>query len=270
MQGKTWTKATAGSTGEPLQLDYNPDSYDWRWAVTRRGYAWAGHEEGMRQVSIWGLFTMGERKIYRDIKEKLHHRMQGRLIVNALKLDERTMPQAVELINDYDPVTIVGYTNPLYQFAQYLLRHGGLRVRPKGVISAAEKLFDYQRPVIEEGFGCQGLRNLRQSRGHADRSGVRTAQRPASEHGKPVRRNPQGRRYAGSARRVRQPGRQRSPQLRDAIHPLSPRRHGRCIRCRFALADAGFRSAKDGRAYTRHDQDGRRPTGAGRVLSLTC
>ena len=30
------------------------------------------------------------------------------------------MPQAVELINDYDPVTIVGYTNPLYQFAQYL------------------------------------------------------------------------------------------------------------------------------------------------------
>jgi phenylacetate-CoA ligase len=155
LQGKTWTKSTAGSTGEPLQLDYNPDSYDWRWAVTRRGYSWAGHEEGMRQVSIWGLFTMGEQKIYRDIKEKLHHRMQGRLIVNALKLDESNMPQAVELINDYDPVTIVGYTNPLYQFAQYLRKHGGLRVRPKGVISAAEKLFDYQRPVIEEGFGCQ-------------------------------------------------------------------------------------------------------------------
>ncbi len=154
-EGKTWTKSTAGSTGEPLTLDYNPDSYDWRWAVARRGYSWAGHEEGMRQVSIWGLFTMGERKIYRELKEKLHHRMQGRLIVNALKLDETTMPQAVDLINGYDPVTIVGYTNPLYLFAQYLLRHGGLRVRPKGVISAAEKLFDYQRPVIEQAFGCK-------------------------------------------------------------------------------------------------------------------
>jgi phenylacetate-CoA ligase len=108
----------------------------------------------MRQVSIWGLFTMGERNVYREMKEKLHHRMQGRLIVNALKLDETTMAEARDLINDYDPVTIVGYTNPLFLFAQWLRRHGGLRVRPKGVISAAEKLFDYQRPVIEEGFGC--------------------------------------------------------------------------------------------------------------------
>ena len=41
-------------------------------------------------MSIWGLFTMGEPKIYRDIKEKLHHRMQERLIVNALKLTRAT------------------------------------------------------------------------------------------------------------------------------------------------------------------------------------
>ena len=196
MQGKTWTKSTAGSTGEPLQLDYNPDSYDWRWAVARRGYAWAGHEEGMRQVSIWGLFTMGERKIYREIKEKLHHRMQGRLIVNALKLDERNMPQAVEVINDYDPSRSSATRIRFTCLRNISVKHGGFRVRPKGVISAAEKLFEYQRPVIEQAFGCQSLRNIRQPRSDADLGRVRTRQWPASEHRKSVRRNPQGGRYA--------------------------------------------------------------------------
>ena len=52
--GKTWTKATGGSTGIPLELDYTPDSYDWRMAVSKRGYSWAGCEDGVKQAYIWG------------------------------------------------------------------------------------------------------------------------------------------------------------------------------------------------------------------------
>lgn len=152
--GRTWRKATAGSTGEPLAFDYTPDSYDWRVAASRRGYGWAGYEEGMRQVSIWGAFTIGQSNPLKDWKEELHRRSYGRVLVNSLRFDDDTMRVCLDVINRHQPVNIVGYTNPLHAFARFIEASGNLRARPRSVISAAEKLHDYQRVDIERAFGC--------------------------------------------------------------------------------------------------------------------
>lgn len=152
--GRTWTKATSGSTGEPFQFDYTPDSYDWRVAVSRRGYGWAGYEEGMRQVSVWGAFAIGPRPSYLLLKDRLRERMAGRILVDSLKLDERRMEELFDTINRFKPWNIVGYTNPLHAFARYVSARGGLRVPIHSVISAAEKLYPHQRQDIEAAFGC--------------------------------------------------------------------------------------------------------------------
>lgn len=153
-RGKTLTKATAGSTGEPLLLHYTKESYDWRVAISRRGYGWAGYEEGMRQVSIWGIFAIGKRPFYADLKDRILAEMAGRIVVNSLKFDVETKRQCLATINRAQPVTVVGYANPLYKFAQFVNEQGGLTARPGSVISAAEKIFPYQRAEIERAFGC--------------------------------------------------------------------------------------------------------------------
>jgi phenylacetate-CoA ligase len=152
--GRTWVKSTSGSTGEPFAFDYTRESYDWRVAISRRGYAWAGYEEGMKQVSIWGAFTIGRRPAYLLLKDRLRDRMAGRILVNFLKWDERTLDECFNLINRYKPVNIVGYTNPLHRFAQYVESRGGFEVPIRSAISAAEKLHDYQRRDIEAAFKC--------------------------------------------------------------------------------------------------------------------
>lgn len=152
--GRTWTKSTSGSTGEPFSFDYTPDSYDWRVAVSRRGYGWAGYEEGMRQVSVWGAFSIGPRPSYLLLKDRLRDRMAGRILLDALKLDETRMAEIFDTVNRFKPWNIVGYANPLHAFARYVSARGGLRVPIHSAISAAEKLYPHQRHDIEAAFGC--------------------------------------------------------------------------------------------------------------------
>jgi phenylacetate-CoA ligase len=64
------------------------------------------------------------------------------------------MSWAVASLNRYKPEVIVGYTNPLYNFAKYTKSHENMIFKPKSVISAAEALHDFQREEISSAFGC--------------------------------------------------------------------------------------------------------------------
>src|SRR4029077_12302961 len=44
------------------------------------------------------------------------------------------------------------YTNPLYEFARYIQREGLSTVSPRSIIVGAEKLYPFQRSLIEEVF----------------------------------------------------------------------------------------------------------------------
>jgi phenylacetate-CoA ligase len=152
-RGKTWTKATGGSTGVPLELDYTPLSYDWRTAVTKRGYGWAGCEDGVKQVYIWGT-AIGKMSFKQKLKEDLHHAFLRQKYFNCFQFTEDAMAVCLKKLNHFRPSIIVGYTNPLYHFALFIKKHGQVRFRPRGIITAAEKLHPYQREVIHEVFNC--------------------------------------------------------------------------------------------------------------------
>lgn len=152
--GKTWTKSTGGSTGVPLELDYTPDSYDWRAAVSKRGYGWAGCEDGIKQAYIWGI-AIGKTPILKRIKEGIHHKILRQRYFNCFEFSEKKMAGVLKELNRYRPEIIVGYTNPLYNFTKFVKQNGGIKFMPKAVISAAEKLHEFQRKEIREVFGCE-------------------------------------------------------------------------------------------------------------------
>lgn len=153
-KGRTFTKATGGSTGVPLELDYDTNSYQWRTAAAIRGYRWAGCEDGKRTAYIWGA-PIGKESFPLRVKKAMHNFILQRKMFNSFKFTAEIMEDYRERINRFRPEAIVGYTTPLYNFAKFIKENKKRCVRIKSAITAAEKLYDYQREAIESAFGCK-------------------------------------------------------------------------------------------------------------------
>lgn len=149
-----WSKSTGGSTGKPLHFYYTKDSNDWRVASTWRGYGWAGCHLGLKQAYIWGSH-IGDIPRWKRAKENLHFRLLGQKYFNCFEFTEESLDSTFQAINAYKPKVIVGYTNPLYNFAKHIKNSNQpLSFTPLSIITAAEALHDFQRNLIEDVFGC--------------------------------------------------------------------------------------------------------------------
>lgn len=150
---KRMSKATGGSSGEPLQFDLDSGSNDRRTAMTYRGYGWAGAAPGTKQLYIWGT-AVGNVPGWKRLKMDLHHRFDRHLILSCFEFTPEMMRQHFDRMNRYRAEVIVAYTNPLYEFARFLKREGLTPVKPRSIVVGAEKLHDFQRELIEDVFGA--------------------------------------------------------------------------------------------------------------------
>lgn len=153
-RGRIFTKATGGSTGVPLQLDYDSNSYQWRIAVAMRGYGWAGCDDGKRIAYIWGA-PIGKNSFLTTAKKELHNFVLRRRMYNCFKFTEEVMNAYLRDLNKFNPEAIVGYATPLYNFARFIKENKKVAPRVKSVITAAERVYDYQRSLVEEVFSAK-------------------------------------------------------------------------------------------------------------------
>jgi len=142
---------TGGSTGQPLRFYINRASYDWRLAVSLRGYTWAGCHDGDRQFYLWGQ-PIGTPPFSKRLKTKAHNAVLRRRVVSSFQLNESKLADCLRQIKAFRPKTIVGYTNALYLLAQHTLNTQPLHHRPSAVITAAEGVNAIQRELIERAF----------------------------------------------------------------------------------------------------------------------
>jgi len=153
-RGRLLTKATGGSTGEPLRFGFTRESNDRRTAVMWRGYDWAGSRMGRRTLFLWGG-SVGEPTRAHQLKDRVYNAMFARHILNSFHMSEANMAQFADAIDRYRPEIIVGYVGPLVRLAQWLIDTGRKMTRPpQGIIGAAESLHEFQRQIIEQAFGC--------------------------------------------------------------------------------------------------------------------
>lgn len=150
---RIWNKSTGGSTGQPLRFAYTKESYEWRVAMSKRGYAWAGAAPGAKQAYIWGV-QLGEVSLVKQMKERLHNIIDRQLYFNCFEFDEKAMSKCLSALNRFKPAAIIGYTNPLYNLALFIRQNSKIKFAPQGVICAAEKVHPYQRDVLETVFGA--------------------------------------------------------------------------------------------------------------------
>jgi phenylacetate-CoA ligase len=149
---RLYSKATGGSSGVPLHLDFDWDAHDRRMAAWNRGYAWAGAAPGTKQLYIWGI-ALGDIPRWKRWKDYAYMRMlYRRRVLNTFDLRDETIPAFFQSHNQYRPEVIVAYTNPLYQLSRSFEERGWKPYSPKSIIVGAEKLHDFQRQTIERVF----------------------------------------------------------------------------------------------------------------------
>lgn len=148
---KLLTKATGGSSGEPLQFDLDTGSNDRRTAMMFRGYGWAGGAPGTKQLFVWGGHV-GNVSAWKRWKSGLHHRFDRHLVLSCFDFTPERMQRHLAQWNRYRPEVVVAYTNPLYEFARYCQQVGAQPAAPKSIIVGAEKLHDFQRSLMQQVF----------------------------------------------------------------------------------------------------------------------
>ncbi len=149
---KVVSKATGGSSGAPLQFLIDLEANERRTAAALRGYAWAGATPGTRQTHLWGVTLAGASRA-RRWKEWLYARyLYRRDVLNVFELSDRSIPQFLARIHRFRPEVLVAYANPLYVLAREIEQRGLRPYHPRALIVGSERLYDFQRALIERVF----------------------------------------------------------------------------------------------------------------------
>jgi phenylacetate-CoA ligase len=151
--GRLLAKSTGGSSGVPLHFDYDVGNLEWRMAAWHRGYNWAGAAPGTKQLYLWGV-ALGPQPWWKRWKDCLYSRLYRRVIFNSFDLTEERVPQFLNRLDSLRPEVLVAYTNPLYSLARSLRDRKLKPYSPKAIVTAAEKIHEFQRNLIEEVFAA--------------------------------------------------------------------------------------------------------------------
>jgi phenylacetate-CoA ligase len=152
----SYAKSTGGTLGQPLHFLVSPLSDQWRMAVSRRGYAWAGCVPGRRQLHLWSgdLAPLPWRARF---KRGLHRALQRQRFVDYYRmLGPAEIQEAMAEIDRFGPDCLVAYPSGAEALARRALETGWRPRRPLlSVLTGAERLLPHQRQLVERALGCQ-------------------------------------------------------------------------------------------------------------------
>ncbi len=146
-------QSTGGSTGEPLRFyKTKKDMHSYGGAAKLQAYRWAGYDVGDKYALIGGApFAVGQWPSFPDRVSNFFKRC---VALHSRQMSEKSMQAFARKLENFQSVMIKGYPSALYLFASFI-KHNNMAIRPKGVVTGGETLFDYHRRTIEEAFGCK-------------------------------------------------------------------------------------------------------------------
>jgi phenylacetate-CoA ligase len=164
-----YRRSTSGSTSTPVTYYVTRESYEWRTAVMDRVYAWAGAEEGVKSVHVWGADPAYKPGPRHRVKRAVHLVLQRRVFFDAFKeFNDKDRATCCELINRVKPDAIVGYTGMLVDLARFARERHTLSWKARTMVTTAEGLQPGQRELLEEqvagevfdSYGCREVMNI--------------------------------------------------------------------------------------------------------------
>jgi phenylacetate-CoA ligase len=144
--------STSGTTGTPLTIFCNNDALQRNYAFFRRVAEWNGVRPGARRAIFGGrpIVPAGQKNppFWR------HHLSENSLYFSSFHLSPGHMPAYYERLRAFAPREIRTYPSSLLQVALYMNEKGLADIRPEVIVTSSETLFDDQRRLFQEVFGC--------------------------------------------------------------------------------------------------------------------
>jgi len=145
--GNTYT-TTAGSTGVPFGFYRNPDAFSKELASKAWQYRRVGWREGERQISLRGAII--DTPDHTEFVAKFNE-----LRFSVLHLTPENLCTYYHKSIEYQPQWLRCYPSAGYIFARWLKDSGRSFPQLKGVLCASESLYDFQKDLLGEVFGCR-------------------------------------------------------------------------------------------------------------------
>ena len=146
--------STGGSTGEPLYYKLSKDDGILGLAILYAKWGNSGYELGDTVGVIAGSSLMPTTKS--KLVDNIKAFMMNYKKYSSFDLSEKYMDEIVTGLNKSKPKYLRGYASSIYLFARHIKdKNLKFTFHPKGVFTTAEILFDYQRELIEDVFGCK-------------------------------------------------------------------------------------------------------------------
>jgi phenylacetate-CoA ligase len=147
---------TGGSTGLPIHLYRDANSAGWASACMLRFEEWIGLKLGEPRITIGGGSLGG---ILRDenrvsFMTRIRDEVEGRYFFQAFELDKKSIEKISKIIHSRGIRAARGYPSALSILANFSkgnITHLG---KIEKCVTTAEKLFDFQRNDIEQGFSA--------------------------------------------------------------------------------------------------------------------
>lgn len=145
-------KKTSGSTGVSLQVWVDEDSMQWKRACTLRSDEWSGWRFGEPAAKVWG----NPEYLQRGWRGRFRNAVLDRATyLDTLKMDEEALHRFAGALRCRPPSLVFGHAHSVFLFAEFLRATGQAGIRPRGIITTAMVLHDWQRRVIEDVFACK-------------------------------------------------------------------------------------------------------------------
>jgi len=144
---------TGGSSGTPLVFLLSKDRISHDVAEKWRATRWWGVDIGDKELVAWGSpIELGSQDRVRRIRDGLFRSF----LIPAFDLTDHTINQFIAQIKVRKPAMLFGYPSVYAMIAKQALKQQldlttlGIKV----VFVTSERLYDHQREVIEQAFGC--------------------------------------------------------------------------------------------------------------------
>lgn len=145
-------KKTSGSTGVSLEIWIDEESLQWKRACTLRSDEWSGWRFGERVAKVWG----NPEYLQRGWRGRLRNALLDRATyLDTLHMDEAALERFVQELRRRPPSLLFGHAHSVFLFAEYVRGRCPGVIRPRGIITTAMILHDWQRRVIEQVFDCK-------------------------------------------------------------------------------------------------------------------
>ena len=139
--------SSSGSTGEPLQYFQTKEAESFNKACAIRGWYWMDYRLGDRYIKL----SQNPRPKLKRIQDKLNNC----LYLPVKQLTEENFNIIVKSINNYKPVIIRSYPDPLFFLVQFIIKNNIKIYSPKAIATTGNVLSKEYREKIENVFNCK-------------------------------------------------------------------------------------------------------------------